>query len=295
MRRFPRLAVTLAILAASALASCGGGSSGSIEHPGGDALVFRIEMSGGLMGVDSVFTGIPSLTLLGDGRLIEPGAVEAIYPGPALVPLTERTLSKSGLQAVLREIAATGLFTGNREFNGAQASVMDASTTIFTLHADGRDARIAVYALGAFDPSAAPNGVSADEIAAHGALAALSARLTTLDSWLGAAAWSHRQSEPYRASALRLLVRNADADAPDASGIANQLLAWPVGSDPTAFGAPARAPQGARCGVVTGPDAAAWLAALEHANSLTRFVAAGHRYAVTPRPLLPDEPTTCPA
>ena len=295
MHRSRHLAITAAIVSAIALAGCGGGSSGTIEHPGGDALVFRIEASGGFVGVDSLFTGVPSFSLLGDGRLIEPGAVDAIYPGPALAPLLVRTLSESGLQAVLREIAATGLFTQDRDFNGAEGTVMDASTTNFTLHADGREVRISVYALGAFDAGTVPSGVTANELAAHRALTALSARLTSLDTWLGAGAWSDRQSRPYQASALRLLVRNADADGPDASGIANQLVAWPVARDPATFGTPVSTAQGARCGVVTGADATTWLAALESANSLTRFVAAGHRYAVTPRPLLPGEPTTCPS
>lgn len=294
MRRHRPTALTLTLIAAIALAGCSRGSSDSIPHPGGDALVFRIEMTGGFAGVDSLFSGVPRFTLLGDGRLIEPGAVEAIYPGPALVPLTVRTLSEAGIQWVLREVAATGLFTRDRDFNGAEGSVMDASTTIFSLHADGRDVRIAVYALGALETGTATNGVSAEEIAAHRALTSLAGQLTSLDPRV-AGAWSDPQSRPYRASALRLLVRNADADAPDASGIANQLVAWPASGDPTTFGAPARTQQGARCGVVTGAAASIWLPALESANSLTRFVAAGHRYAVTPRPLLPDEPTTCPS
>ena len=295
MRPSRRRLITVALASAIALAGCGRGSTGAIEHPSGDALVFRVETSGGLIGTESVFTGVPTFTLLGDGRLIEPGAVDAIYPGPALVPLLVRTLSESGVQALLREIVATGLFTQDRAFNGARATVMDASTTTFTLHANGREVRISVYALGMLDAGPLPGGVSTDEIAAQRALAALAARVASLDTWLGAAAWSDRQSQPYRASALRLLVRNADADEPDASGIANQLVAWPVASDPATLGTPDSAAQGARCGVVTGAEAATWLAALERANSLTRFVAAGHRYAVTPRPLLPDEPTTCPS
>lgn len=284
----------MAILSAIALAGCGRGSSGSIEHPGGDHLVLRIEMTGGFIGAETVFTGVPSFTLLGNGQLIEPGAVDAIYPGPALVPLVVRTLSESGLQAVLHEIAATGLFTQDRDFTGAAGTVADASTTIFTLHADGREVRISVYALGVFDAGTPSNGVTAGELAAHRSLTALSGRLASLDTWLGAGGWSDRPGRPYRAAALRLLVRNADAEAADPSGIANQLVAWPVAGDPATFGAPVGTAQGARCGVVTGADAATWLATLERANSLTRFVAAGHRYAVAPRPLLPDEPASCP-
>jgi len=285
----------IGLLIAVSLAACSGGGSSStpIAHPGGDALVFRIETTGGFIAPEARFTAVPEFTLLGDGRVIEPGAVDMIYPGPAILPLLERRLSETGIQAVLREVAATGLFTGDRDLNGAQARVMDAGTTVFTFHAGGREARVAVYGLGMVDEGAA-SGLSADELAAHRLLTALASRLAGLDGWLNAAAWSDPTSRPFRADALRLLVRNADADPPDQSGIARQMLPWPVATDPASFGSPVAGQPGARCGVVTGLDAAGWLAALDRANAITRFVAAGHAYAVTARPLLPDEPRSCP-
>ena len=102
-------------------------------------------------------------------------------------------------------------------------------------------------------------------------------------------------SRPFRAEALRLLVRNADAEAADPSGVARQVLPWPDAADAVTFGSAVSAPQGERCGVVTGADAMAWLTVLARANAVTRFVAAGHSYAVTVRPLLPDEPRSCPS
>jgi hypothetical protein len=287
-------ASSLVLVVALSLVACGGNAgSTSISHPGGDALVFRMETSGGFVAREAVFSAVPGFSLLGDGRVIEGGVMDMIYPGPAVLPLTVRTLSEAGIQAVLREVAATGLFTGDREFKGAEGTVMDAGTTIFTLNAGGQQARISVYALGMVN--AAGNGVTAEEVAAHRALTALSGRLTDLDGWLNAPAWTDRAGRPYRADVLRLLVRNADADPPDPSGIANQRLPWPGATDPTTFGSAVAAPQGSRCGVVTGADAAIWLTALDRANALTRFVAAGHAYAVAVRPLLPDEPRNCPA
>ena len=80
----------------------------------------------------------------------------------------------------------------------------------------------------------------------------------------------------------------------DESGIANLELPWPTSSDPVTFGEPTEFGD-FRCGVVTGDDAATWFESLSKANLLTRFVAAEHRYEVTVRPLLPDEPSECPS
>ena len=49
-----------------------------------------------------------------------------------------------------------------------------------------------------------------------------------------------------------------------------------------------------RCVVVSGKDADDWYAALSSANGLTRFVKGDHRYQVTVRFQLPDEPLECP-
>jgi hypothetical protein len=93
---------------------------------------------------------------------------------------------------------------------------------------------------------------------------------------------------------MRLIVRNADADPPDGSGIGNALLDWPAGSDPATFGDPAQGGS-LRCGVVSGQTAKDWYEALSVANELTRFVKDDHRYQLTVRFMLPDEPPECPA
>ena len=46
---------------------------------------------------------------------------------------------------------------------------------------------------------------------------------------------------------------------------------------------------------MTGADAEAWWDVLLRANQLSRWVGGGHRYEVTPRPLLPGEAKECPA
>jgi hypothetical protein len=234
-------------------------------------------------------TQIPEFSLFGDGRVVVTGAVAAIFPGPAMPPLLVRRLSESGMQTILQMVAQTGLFTQNRELNGALQFVADAPTTVFTLHADGREVAISVYALGMWGDEP-PRGVTAAELDAHRALVSLSERLTNLD--LRADAWKDAGWEAFTPAAWRLFVRNADADAPDPSGIANQLVAWPAATDAASFGEPSV--QQMRCGIVTGAVAQAWFTALMRANQLTRFTSSGHHYQVQPRALLPDEARTCP-
>lgn len=295
MRRIARPLQPAAIVLALALTACSspGASIGPIDHPTGDNLVLRMSYSGGMAGpiLDSI--GFPPFTLVGDGRVIVPGAQIDIFPGPALPAVNVRRLSEAGIQAVLNEVARTALFGTSIKFNGAQNCVMDAGDTVFTLHADGHEVTVSVYGLGTIDPTNGCPGVSSAEQAAHRSLQRLSERLTTLESWLPASAWAETSSHPYQPDALRLVVRNADADPPDGSGLGNPQLNWPDTSDPATFGDTVLF-DGQRCGVVSGQAAQDWYAALSTANQLTRFVKDDHRYQVTVRFILPDEPLECP-
>jgi hypothetical protein len=292
-----------AILSVTLLVACSlrpGGSTGptaepsGIAHPSGDAVVLRIEFSGGFVAPSFLYTSFPAFTLTGDGRVIVPGAQILIFPGPALPAVNVRRLTDDGIQAVLERVTGTGLFGKSVELLAAQNFVADVGDTIFTLHADGAEVRIRVYGLGVFDSAGTYPGVSADELAANRTLSRLSQDLGNLDAILPASAWADAAWQPYQPEALRLLVRNADADAPDESGIANGLVDWPVDSDPATFGDPTS--DGAqRCGVLSGQEARDWYTALSAANQLTRFVKGDHRYQVTVRFQLPDEPPECPS
>jgi hypothetical protein len=231
--------------------------------------------------------------MTGDGRVIVPGAQVDLFPGPALPAVNVRRLTEAGIQVVLREVARTALLGASVEFRGAQNIVADAADTVFTLHAEGTNVRVLVYGLGTLDAAGNNQRISASEIAAHRVLSRLNDRLTNLEAWLPASSWVEASWHPYQPAALRLLVRNADADPPDESGIGNKLVDWPDGSDPATFGDPNQLDD-QRCGVVSGQGARDWYAALSGANQLTRFVRGGHRYQVTVRLLLPDDRLECP-
>jgi hypothetical protein len=281
----------LAVVASLLLAGCsagGSGASGPISHPAGATTVLRVDYRGGFVPADVRLTQLPAFLLLGDGRVIQPGAQAAIYPGPLLPALEVRTLSETGVQAVLRQALATGLFDGDRTFDGARSRVMDAPDTVFTLEADGRRTTVSVYALGETDLGSS-SGLSADEMAARRSLVALNQRLGSLDAWLPAGSWAVPRSSGFTADAYRLFIHNADGDKGEA-GIGIGLVAWPSGQDPASVGLPFG---DGRCWVVRGPDARTWGDVLAKANQLTRWTFGGHRYRVLPRPLLPGEPAGC--
>lgn len=303
-RRQPLIVVALglSLLLAACSSSGGGGASGSpgagggggdgdIGHPtGATDVVLRMATSGGFVMPEFLFSAMPAFTLYGDGTVIVPGAQDMIFPGPALPPLQARRLSEAGIQQILAAVAETGLFVTDHRYDGAAMTVADAPDTVFTLTGDGPSVEISIYGLGTLDPQNLPQGIAADEVAAHQRLLALSNLLSAPDPQLGADAWLDEAWHRYVPTAFRLSVRSSDADVLDGT---ETFVPWPIeGEDPAAFGALGALPE-SRCGVVTGDAAATWLEVLSAANQMTRFTADEHRYAVTPRPLLPDEEPAC--
>ncbi|HLE58254.1 MAG TPA: hypothetical protein VJA85_01265 [Candidatus Limnocylindria bacterium] len=295
--RHPRLAA-LALAIPLLLAACAAVSPspsptppGPIDHPTDDTVIFRIEYQGGLMGPDFLFPNYPVFVLLGDGRVIMEGAQIESFPGPALPAIIVRQLTEAGVQAILREVAATAQFGASVRWHAADTMVADGSDAIFTLRAEGREIVVSVYALGQVSPDLVPPGMTATELAAHAALLQLVNRVTLLESWLPSGAWATAQWVPYVPDAMRLVARNADADPPDNGGLPPGELPWPVAGDPATFGS--QLSDGRRCAVVTDDELDAWYAALASANQLTLFTFEEHRYQVAVWLLLPDDPRVC--
>lgn len=296
------MAAATSILLAACTGSGPGGSPGATGQPDGDGiahptgagdLVFSIGSEGGFVPVEFIFTGLPMITIAGDGTVITQGAQIDIFPGPALPAVMSRRLSEAGLQLVLERVAQTGFFVESATFN-EEAMAIDGTMTVFTMHADDREVVVKVGALGSvLEPDLAPPGLPERERQAHVALAPLAEQLNAIDQLVPASAWEETQWHPHQAEALRLLVTNTDDEPPDDSGIPRPEVAWPTDDDPATFGEPFPLLDPARCGVVSGDDAAAWYEALAQANQLTRFMSGEHRYSVMVRPVLPGDEAAC--
>jgi hypothetical protein len=298
-------ATVVLVLSACRLAGGGGsgtpgpspsGASGSpLAHPTGGEVVVQVRYEGGFVPPEHVFAAFPTFTLLGDGRVIVAGAQIDSYPGPALPAMLVRTLHGAGLQAVVREAMDSGQLDADAAWRGAASNVADASDTVFTLNADGRSVTVSVYALGLYQEGGPTDWLDDEERAAHQALAGLADRLQYLEGWLADSAWADAEWSAYRPETIGLLVRNVDGEAPDDSGIQRQERTWPLAVSPETFGQPWLLDEVGRCGTVTGGEAATWYHELSQASQLTRWIHDGHRYAVTPRLLLPGEASPCPA
>lgn len=274
----------------------GGGGDG-IGHPTGSDPILVVESAGGFMPVEFMATQTPAFVLLGDGRVIMLGPQTLEFPGPALPPLIERTLTEEGIQELLGAIEATNLFISDLELTGAQDVVADAANTIFSLDAAGRQVTVSVYGLGTLTPDMdPPPGMSSSELEAHRILTELNDALMTIDTWLPASAWESEGWQPYEPEALRLYVRDATGEPIEGGDVPEQVREWPTDEDPATFGEEEEFfGNGTRCGAVEGEDAATWLAELNAATVMTRWTTDGdNRFSVMARPVLPHEDPACP-
>ncbi len=159
--------------------------------------------------IDANLRTVPSFVLLGDGRVIVGGAVPAIFPGPALMPLNERTVTEDGVQTVLEAVEDTGLFTGDLELRGAMTIVADVLDTVFEFHAGGDDAPSRSTDSGSVRPDMEPPpGMTSAEVEAHRVLTTLNDALLTIDTSVPADQWEAEGWQPYEPEALRLFVRD---------------------------------------------------------------------------------------
>ena len=275
-----------------------GGDGGSgIEHPTGSEAILVVESTGGMLPVQMTVTQLPTLVILGDGRVIMQGMQTLEFPGPALPPLIERTLTEEGIQEVLQGIEETGLFTADTELNGAQSLIADAANTVFTLNAGGQEVTVSIYGLGSLLPDMEPPpGMTSGEIQAHEILTGLNDGLMTLDTWLPANAWEAEGWQPYEPEAFRLYVRDVTGEPVEGGDLPEQTREWPTDDDPAAVGTQvALFGDGSRCWSVEGDAAATWLAELSAATQMTLWTTDGEdRYSVMARPVLPHEDPACP-
>jgi hypothetical protein len=245
------------------------------------ALVLRIADQGGLIAPNDYFQRTPTLSVYADGRLLQPGATDAIYPGPLLPHLQEARISRASIGRLLDAAAKAGLTTADVTYPAQ--SVADVPDTIITVVVDGRTV---VSRFGALGVESGERG-TAEERAARAAASTFVAQATDPRAFLGADAVT--ETGTYPPTAIRLLVRPGAPPSSDPS-LVRQPVPWPLATPLATFGAPLEAYPGLeRCGAVTGTDLSVLLPVLEQATQLTGFSSRGAVYTVVPRPLLPDE------
>lgn len=271
-----RVAEALAGLAALLLvaSACAADGGERIDHPtGATDLVLRVDTGGGLVPPGWDLTHLPGFSLFGDGRLITPGPMIEIYPGPALPNLQQTRVSEAGIQRILEAARAAGLLGPDAHYDWP--GIVDAGTTTFTVVAGGARHVVSAYAL--FE---GPEGSDA-----RAALRAFSTQLLDFRSWLGTEVLGPDAAYDY--DALRITVRPADPSTAADPQFA-QVREWPLATPLATFGAPTAAGE-LRCGVLEGGDLDAAMADLASSNELTFWRSGGATYQLGLRPLLPDE------
>lgn len=255
-------------------APSGAPASGS---PAPDAMLLRIAADGGFVPPGYLVTRLPSISVYADGRVIEPGAVPAIYPGPASAPLVLHRLGRDGIEGIRAAARGAGLAGPDRAYN--TGVVADVETTVITFWDAAGPHRLAIYALG-FDPGPA---ASAEERAARTAAANLVKQVRAyVDATTG---------ESYMPTAYRVYPTRATS-GPSGEPAPN-VLDWPADLPALATMPAASLPPGAGCAVLEGAAATSFRALLASATAITRYRQAGTEWTLLTRPLLPDEARTC--
>lgn len=274
--------LTAACAESSSITQPGGGA---IDHATGAAdLVLRVQTGGGFIDPASTLNQLPSFSLYGDGTVLQPGAQIQIYPGPALTEPIATPITEAGIQAILRDAAAAGLFQSRDFTNLGSVGIADAATTTFTITVNGTTSVTHVYALGGQQQQ--PQGMTDVEFQARTALAAFEGKLVDLKSWLPQG--SVGPDGQFVPQALAVYV---SAYRPDQS-LHEPAALWPLSTPLSSFGTPLQVPAGFSCEAVGGNDIATLLPLAERANQLTPWESGGERFGLTFRPLLPDQ-TEC--
>jgi hypothetical protein len=253
----------------------GDGPADVFEHPtGADEVVVQVTTGGGFVPVDIAVTTLPAFTLLGDGTVVEPGVVTAIYPGPAISPLTARHLEEADVQALLARAHDLGLLANGIDYG--QPGVTDLPTTEVTITVSGTTYTHAAYALGFEDESS--TGLTEAQI---------EDRRQLRDFVDATAPTGGAGGEPYQPERIAVYTIG-DYQQPDPM-LEQEPVTWPLATPP----APVEG-DGFGCVLVEGSDVEVLLATLADANQASPWVVettdgdAGE-LALAFRPLVPGD------
>jgi hypothetical protein len=246
------------------------------------ALVLRVTTEGGFIGPAANLAALPQVSVLADGRILTPGPIDAIYPGPLVLPVLVRNVGPQGVAAIVAAIRAAGLDKAGA--GGGRGIPGDTGTTVFLVNVDGAPVTNRLV-LGGGLPGR-PGGAGSPDPGAAAASDLLSRLADPSETWGAASA----PQSPFVPVGLRVY---AAPGAPAGDGsITEPAVAWPLSTPLDQFGVPAvpdRGIAGLRQGAVLGADAQALLPILNRANALTPFSSGGHVFTLWVRVLLPDE------
>ncbi len=297
-------ALTLVLVACSAGGAGSPGPSGSAgptpsgptgtgQPSGGEVgagLVVSVTEVGGFVVPDATLGRLADIAIYRDGRVFQPGAVPAIYPGPLLPPLLQTTVSPAGIQAVLDLARQDGLADHDQSYLTPIGA--DMPDTIITVALNGTAVIGRFSSLGA----SGSNLTDPTEVAARAKATDFISHLTGYPSVL--TQYQVGQSQPYVPTAVQIVARLGDPSAGvEPSMLARQPLVWPLAAPLTAFGQalpPTATPLTVgRCGSVAGDDLKLLWPLLEQATGITGFSSGGVTWKLTPTPLLPGQSDMC--
>lgn len=276
--------VATACVAAAGAAPSGPASPDPSTPAKSDRIVFRVSWEGGFVPPEILLGRLPIVVIYEDGRVITQGPQIAIYPGPLMPNLVERTLSPAALERLIELARDKDLLkTVHYDFPG----IADAADTVLEINIDGESYRVSAYALAeaGVDLNGGPDSLlTPEEVAGRTALREF------IDALTGVPA-SDFVDEEHAFDVTRLQVYAGPAAiVPDSELPGEQpAVDWPLDDLAAAGEAVENAPTDVRCQVLEGDDLASVLPMLTDANSLQTFRSNGELYSLVVRPLLPGE------
>lgn len=229
----------------------------------------------------NVFGVLPMAVITGDGILVTPAPVPTIFPGPAVVNLSGRTISDAGRLAIVVLAEKLGLAVANRDFTGGTIPPGGAAGRI-ELTVDGH--RV-TFSGNPSAPTGCPKEPCLPAAGTPAAFAELWLRLSDLSQWIGPELGNQQTYDP---PAYALLVGVAPTQDPM---LPQSPIDWPLAGPLALFGGPV-ANGTARCGTVSGNDAVTLRTVLARANMLSQWVqdpTTNATFGLTVRPMVPGE------
>jgi hypothetical protein len=245
-----------------------------------------VTTEGGFIGPSANLAALPEVTVLTDGRILVPGAVDSVYPGPLVLPVQVRNVGPSGAAAILAAMQVAGLDKAGAGTGAGGGGIPgDTGTTVFLANVHGTQVTNRLV-LGGGTVGHPGGGAGSPDPQVADASDLLSRLMDASETW-GAASV---QTSTFVPVGFRVYV---SPGAPQGDGsVTEPVVDWPLATTLDQFGVaavPDRGIAGLRQGVLLGTDAATVAPLLAKSTSITPFATGGKQYTLYVRVLLPDE------